>query len=184
MQKPECDKNARVTAILPDFLSEHSVTLGLGFCTRAPWNWRNGEVVFRTPACTVAAVGSLKSPLPSAAVPLWEGPQVAASSLHFISIPDLVELNLVTRQHSHVTHFSLEIWTGPFKCSLCKCHYVYFSPPHQGGNPREGREHSLYFLETTSTVLMCSASYRVNCLTLSYNFSLIAIHTQPELNPF
>lgn len=158
---------------------------GPWFMYPAPWNWSNGEVVFRTPACTVAA--ALRVPKispPSAAVPLWERPQVAASSLHFFSIPDLVELNLVTRQHSHVTHFSLEIWTGPFKCSLCKCQYMYFSPPHQGGNHREGREHSLYFLETTSTVLTCSALYRVNCLTLSYYFRLIAIHMQPELNPF
>lgn len=162
------------------------------FCHAGPWfmypctmklkKWRGGFQNTWLHCCSCCRVPKISPP--SAAVSLWERPQVAASSLHFFRIPDLVELNLVTRLHSHVTHFSLEIWTGPFKCSLCKCQYVYFSPPHQGGNPREGREHSLYFLETTTTVLMCNALYRVNCLMLSYYFRLIAIHMQPELNPF
>lgn len=111
--------------------------------------------MFRKSVCIVAGTGQLVSHLLCEAVARlphlkWFLPLSTDSS--FI----IGTVDLATSQHSRVTNFSFESWTRHLHCTLFKCQYVYLSSPHPGGHLHESRDDSLYFLETTSVVPVCS----------------------------
>lgn len=126
-------------------------------------------------------ISSLKSPLPS---PYPDhnscgGCFPPALLLHSWSVQWTWQL--VNTAMRHIFHVKFEMGAEIVHCvSVC-----LFSPPQLGGNHHEGSDYGSYFLETTSTLLTThKALHRVEYLTLSYNFRVIAVHMQPELNPF
>lgn len=153
VQKPKRDINTEWQINLPDCFSL-TVTLALNLRPCAPWNWRKGEVVFRKSVRTLVAIGQFISPLLSKALAGLQLLQMVSPSLHFSHTHDWYGwLGNQTTQPCD----EFLIWNYV----LFKCQCAHFSSPHWGNNPQEGKNHSLYLLETNSIVPVRSALHRV-----------------------